>query len=108
MLLEIEFMRILKFAIVAAFLSAGSHSVFAQTTATPPAGSAPAAAPAKKASVCKGLDEAACQPPTCSWVAPGKTKAGKERKGYCRKAAKPKAKKSAAAPATPAAPAAPR
>jgi hypothetical protein len=94
-------MRILKFAIVAAFLSTSSHSVFAQATATPPAGTGSTAAPAKKASVCKGLDEASCQPPTCSWVAPSKTKAGKERKGYCRKAAKAKAKKSAEATAAP-------
>ncbi len=91
-------MSILKFAIVAAFVSAGSLSAYAQTNPTAPAGAAPMATPAKKASACKGVAEAACQAPTCSWVAPSKTKAGKERKGYCRKAAKAKAKKSAAAP----------
>ena len=91
-------MSIFKIAIVAAFVSAGSLSAYAQT-ATPPAGAAPAATPAKKASACKGVAEAACQAPTCSWVAPSKTKAGKERKGYCRKAAaKAKPKKSAEAP----------
>lgn len=50
-------------------------------------------APAKKAaSPCKGLVEAACGANTaCSWVKATKTKAGKDRKAYCR--LKPVAKK---------------
>jgi len=62
---------------------------------------APAAkkAPAKKAaSPCQGLDEKACGANTgCSWIKATKTKAGVERKAYCRlKSAPPK---KAAAPA---------
>lgn len=55
---------------------------------------APKAAPAKaekKAvkksapSACKGLDEKACGANTgCSWIKATKTKAGVERKAYCR------------------------
>ena len=43
-------------------------------------------APVKKAaSPCKGLVEAACGANTaCSWVKATKTKAGKDRKAYCR------------------------
>jgi hypothetical protein len=58
---------------------------------------APKAAPAKKApakaaSPCKGLAEAACTGNTaCSWIKATKTKAGKDRKAYCR--LKPVAKK---------------
>lgn len=50
-------------------------------------------APVKKAaSPCKGLAEAACGANTaCSWVRATKTKAGKDRKAYCR--LKPVAKK---------------
>jgi hypothetical protein len=50
-------------------------------------------APVKKAaSPCKGLVEAACGANTaCSWVKATKTKAGKDRKAYCR--LKPVAKK---------------
>jgi hypothetical protein len=49
-------------------------------------------APAKAASPCKGLVEAACGANTaCSWVKATKTKAGKDRKAYCR--LKPVAKK---------------
>lgn len=49
---------------------------------------APAAkkAPAKKAaSPCQGLAETACGANTgCSWIKATKTKAGKDRKAYCR------------------------
>jgi len=51
-------------------------------------------APAKKkaASPCQGLAEAACTGNTaCSWIKATKTKAGKDRKAYCR--LKPVAKK---------------
>jgi hypothetical protein len=50
-------------------------------------------APAKKAaSPCQGLAEAACAANTaCSWIKATKTKAGKDRKAYCR--LKPVAKK---------------
>jgi hypothetical protein len=44
-------------------------------------------APAKKkaASPCKGLDEKACAANTaCTWIKATKTKAGVERKAYCR------------------------
>lgn len=52
-------------------------------------------APAKKAaSPCQGLAETACGANTaCSWVKATKTKAGKDRKAYCR--LKPVAKKKA-------------
>ncbi|MBN9260364.1 MAG: hypothetical protein J0J14_05785 [Hyphomicrobium sp.] len=57
-------------------------------------------APAKKkaASPCQGLDEKACGANTgCSWIKATKTKAGVDRKAYCRlKTAPPK---KAAAPA---------
>lgn len=57
-------------------------------------------APVKKkaASPCQGLDEKACAANTaCSWIKATKTKAGVERKAYCRlKTAPPK---KAAAPA---------
>ena len=45
-------------------------------------------------SACKGLDETACKGKTaeCSWIAATKTKAGKDRKAYCRSKPKPKAK----------------
>jgi hypothetical protein len=80
-------MRILKFAALAAFLAAGAVSASAQTQ--PQAQPAAAAAPAAP-KTCKGLAEADCQAPTCTWVAAGKTKAGKDRKAYCRKASKAK------------------
>jgi hypothetical protein len=50
-------------------------------------------APVKKApSACQGLAEAACGANTaCSWIKATKTKAGKDRKAYCR--LKPVAKK---------------
>ena len=58
-------------------------------------------APAKKkaASPCQGLDEKGCGANTgCSWIKATKTKAGVERKAYCRlKTAPPK--KKAATPA---------
>jgi hypothetical protein len=65
-----------------------------QKAPEPKATPAPAAkAPAKKAaSPCQGLAEAACGANTaCSWVKASKTKAGKDRKAYCR--LKPVAKK---------------
>jgi hypothetical protein len=51
-----------------------------------PAAKAPAKATAKAPSACKGLDEAACKAKEaqCQWIAATKTKAGKERKAYCR------------------------
>ncbi len=56
-------------------------------------------APAKKAaSACKGLDEKACGANTgCSWIKATKTKAGVDRKAYCRLKSTPP--KKAAAPA---------
>jgi hypothetical protein len=61
---------------------------------------APAAkkAPKKAASACQGLDEKGCGANTgCSWIKATKTKAGVDRKAYCRlKSAPPK---KAAAPA---------
>lgn len=56
---------------------------------------APAAkkAPAKKkaASPCQGLDEKACGANTaCTWIKATKTKAGVERKAYCRLKSTPK------------------
>jgi hypothetical protein len=51
---------------------------------------------ATETSPCKGLSEVACLAEKgCSWVKPGKTTAGKERAGYCRK----KPVKKSAAPA---------
>lgn len=46
----------------------------------------------KAPSACKGLDEKACGANTgCSWIKATKTKAGVERKAYCRlKTAPPK------------------
>jgi hypothetical protein len=65
-------------------------AVHAQTTDT-----TKKKAPAKPASVCKGLDEAACKAKTeCGWIAP---KTGKQ-KPYCRLKTTPK---KAAAPAAP-------
>jgi hypothetical protein len=45
-------------------------------------------------SACKGLDETACKGKAaeCSWIAATKTKAGKDRKAYCRSKPKPKTK----------------
>jgi hypothetical protein len=61
-------------------------------------------ASAYAAAPCKGLDEAGCSADEkCSWVKPGKTLLGKEKKGYCR--AKP-AKKAPAPKSTPKAPSA--
>jgi hypothetical protein len=43
------------------------------------------------ASKCRGLAEAACgTTPGCTWIAPTKTKAGKEVKAYCRTKSKTK------------------
>jgi hypothetical protein len=85
-------MQILKFAALAVFMAAGAVSVSAQT----PDAAQPAQAAAPKS--CKGLAEADCQAPTCTWVPAGKTKAGKDRKAYCRKVAKTKKTPAAAAP----------
>ena len=53
------------------------------------------AATKKAPSACKGLDEKACGAnATCSWIKSTKTKAGVERKAYCR--LKSTAKKAAA------------
>jgi hypothetical protein len=91
-------MRFLSMAAIAALIAGSPLSAFAQTTTTTPA------APAKTAAAaCKGRAEADCQAPACAWVAPSTTKAGKEKKGYCRKT--PKAKKSAKPAGTPAKPA---
>lgn len=47
----------------------------------------------KPPSECNPLDEAACKAKsTCSWIAAGKTSAGKDRKAYCRTKAKAKPK----------------
>lgn len=64
-------------------------------------GIAGANAEEKTPSPCKGLAEAACKADAnCSWVKPGKTKAGKEISGYCRlkPGKKPKAAPTATAP----------
>ena len=61
---------------------------------------APAAkkAPKKAASACQGLDEKGCGANTgCSWIKATKTKAGVDRKAYCRLKSTPP--KKAAAPA---------
>jgi hypothetical protein len=57
----------------------------------------------KPVSVCKGLAEAACTAPACTWVKPTTTKAGKKIAGYCRTAPTKKAS-STTAPKTPAQP----
>lgn len=45
------------------------------------------------AKACKGLAETACQADeNCSWVKPGKSILGKEKKGYCRSKPAKKAK----------------
>ncbi len=51
-----------------------------------PAAKAPARkTPKKAASACQGLAEAACGANAgCSWIKATKTKAGKDRKAYCR------------------------
>jgi hypothetical protein len=86
-------MQILKFAALAVFMAAGAVSVSAQTQPQADPAQAQAAAPKS----CKGLAEADCQAPTCTWVPAGKTKAGKDRKAYCRKVSKTKKTPAAAA-----------
>ena len=67
-------------------------------TKAAPAKTEKKAATKKAPSACKGLDEKACGAnTTCSWIKATKTKAGVDRKAYCRlKSAPPK---KAAAPA---------
>lgn len=84
----------LALAIVTAFGPAAAAETPAQAAATP-------AKTAKEASPCKGLAEAACVPPQCRWIGPTKTKAGKERRGYCRKAPVKKASATGAAKPNP-------
>jgi hypothetical protein len=70
-------MRILSAAMIAAFFTAGSLAAYAQTAAP-----ATPAAPAAKKAKCKGLTEANCKAPDCTWVAP----TGTQTKGKCKKA----------------------
>lgn len=77
-------------AAVAGFLTLG-FDASAQDTKKAPAAKKAASAPKAK-SACQGLDQAACTAnTTCQWIAATKTKAGKERKAYCR--TRPAAKK---------------
>ena len=57
----------------------------AEPKAAPPAKAEKKAATKKAPSACHGLDEKACGAnATCSWIKATKTKAGVQRKAYCR------------------------
>ncbi|MFN3743326.1 MAG: hypothetical protein ACK4TL_01345 [Hyphomicrobiaceae bacterium] len=74
-----------------ALVGGGAHAQAPKAeTKAPPEKKAPAKK--KAASPCKGLDEKACAANTaCTWIKATKTKAGVERKAYCRlKTAPPK------------------
>ena len=63
----------------------------AEPKAAAPAAKEKKAATKKAPSACHGLDEKACgASATCSWIKATKTKAGVQRKAYCRLKSVPK------------------